>query len=364
MNVLDHLFFSIFDSKAARHLADIAERRLYEPGAVIFEEGDDSDSIYLVLSGAVELRKSRADGNTEKIAEVQPNAFFGEFGVLDKGTRSARAVACSASELARVPREEILAYFTDCTGQTALKMAIQIIKKVRETNQRHVEELLRLERLSLLGRAVGGIVHDFRNPFAVISMATECLQRECVGESAEPYCRMILEQLQRVTAMTDDVMDFTRGNTNLNMAPLSTKTVLGRFKDLFEAYLKEQRVVFHLEAEPCMILGDEQKLMRVLQNIVNNAMEAFAGKPGEIRIFQDIHEDRVTIHISDNGPGIPESIRGRMFEAFATAGKKNGLGLGMAIAHSFVAAHEGRLTFDTETGKGTRFHITLPRLRA
>jgi signal transduction histidine kinase len=66
------------------------------------------------------------------------------------------------------------------------------------------------------------------------------------------------------------------------------------------------------------------------------------------------------LHVSDNGPGIPEELRDTLFDAFVTHGKKKGVGLGLAIAKSIVEAHSGTITFDTSMGQGTTFHVRLP----
>ncbi len=96
-------------------------------------------------------------------------------------------------------------------------------------------------------------------------------------------------------------------------------------------------------------------------NIIRNSIEALRGK-GLIRIASDQENGSARIHITDNGPGIPEAIRDHLFDPFVTSGKAGGTGLGTAISKSIVDAHGGRLDFNTETGKGTTFVITLPRI--
>jgi signal transduction histidine kinase len=105
---------------------------------------------------------------------------------------------------------------------------------------------------------------------------------------------------------------------------------------------------------------DETRLTRCLANIVKNAKEAL-GDEGTITIHIRDAGPQLKISISDNGPGIPELIRGRIFEPFVTYGKERGTGLGMAIAKSTVDAHGGRIWLESETGKGTTFHVELPK---
>jgi signal transduction histidine kinase len=105
---------------------------------------------------------------------------------------------------------------------------------------------------------------------------------------------------------------------------------------------------------------DETRLTRCLANIIKNAKEAL-GDEGTITILIRDAGSQLNISISDDGPGIPELIRGRMFEPFVTYGKEHGTGLGMAIAKSTVDAHGGRIWLESEAGKGTTFHVELPK---
>jgi signal transduction histidine kinase len=105
---------------------------------------------------------------------------------------------------------------------------------------------------------------------------------------------------------------------------------------------------------------DETRLTRCLANIIKNAKEAL-GDEGTITIQFRESGSELQVSISDSGPGIPEAIRSRIFEPFVTYGKKNGTGLGMAIAKSTVDAHGGRIWLESETGKGTTFHVVLPK---
>jgi len=110
------------------------------------------------------------------------------------------------------------------------------------------------------------------------------------------------------------------------------------------------------------ILGEKAKLFRVFQNLIGNAIEAIGEGRGHVEIEGTVRgEDGVVeITIKDNGSGIPEAIRGRFFEPFVTFGKSGGTGLGSAIVKSIIDAHNGDIRFETETGKGTAFFVTLP----
>src|SRR5262249_35266086 len=105
---------------------------------------------------------------------------------------------------------------------------------------------------------------------------------------------------------------------------------------------------------------DESRLTRCFANIIKNAKEAI-GQEGTITIqIRDVGP-LMKGSISDTGPGIPEVIRGRIFSPFVPYGNKRGTGLGMAIAKSTIDAHGGRIWLESETGKGTTFHVEVPK---
>jgi signal transduction histidine kinase len=107
------------------------------------------------------------------------------------------------------------------------------------------------------------------------------------------------------------------------------------------------------------LLVDKDKFQRVVLNLAGNAREALA--PGGVLRILVAREDKMAhITVKDNGPGIPEEIRTRLFEPFVTHGKKGGTGLGTAISKKIVEEMGGRIWFNTASGRGTTFHIQLP----
>ena len=102
------------------------------------------------------------------------------------------------------------------------------------------------------------------------------------------------------------------------------------------------------------------RFLRVIQNLVGNSVDALAPAGGTVRLSARRARDGFEISIRDDGPGIPEPIRKRVFEPFVTHGKQNGTGLGLAIAKSLVEAHGGKISLSTRTGQGTNVRIHLP----
>jgi signal transduction histidine kinase len=354
-----HPFLAFFDERLARSLSESAEIRSYREGERIFSEGEPADSMYLVLAGSVRLTKKDPAGNAQLLAVVAHDDYFGEFGVLDGNPRSTGALAAvQDTVLARLPRERVLQVFNS-SGEGMLKVALQIIRKVRDTNELYVKEHVRKERMTLVGEMANTIIHDLRNPFTVIQLCTQMLRNEIRPESLEK-CELIESQLDRAQSMIEELLEFSRGRPTLNKRSVDIREIFSQFECLFHDYLARSQITLEMRPISRVVDMDVNKMIRVLQNLVNNAVDAFAGKGGMILIGCEDKGDKVVITVADNGPGIPEAMHAIMFEPFATLGKKKGVGLGMAIAKSITVAHGGELKFETKPGQGTTFFVELP----
>lgn len=362
MDLQEHSFLSLFEEDAVQRLAAAAQTLELADGEVVFREGDAADALYLVLEGRVSLAV-KASGHEEILAECGADDFFGEFGVLDGLPRSAGATASGPVRLARIPREVLIEELGGSENNASIRLMIQTFRKMRQSNQRHVEELLRREKMALLGKVVLSVVHDFRSPMSVILMATELIGSGDADEAVtKECCGLISEQVERINSMAEEVLDYSRGRTSLRMEELELSGLLQRFVELNERYMASRGVRLYLKGgHSCTIRGDAGRLQRVLQNLVYNAADAMGASGGSIGIvLEKPGAKSVRILVRDNGPGIPEEIRDRVFEPFQTMGSKKGLGLGLAIARQFVEAHGGKLGFASQTGRGTAFAIRLP----
>lgn len=359
-DLIRHPFLAFFDEDLALQLARDAEVKTLQPGTLIFREGEPADSIQLVLKGMVRLTKKDPAGKEQLLAFVRENDFFGEFGVLDGKPRSATAHAAGEDTvLARLPSDTVIRVFDAAGTKGVLKVALHIIGKVRDINERYVEERLRKERMTLIGEMADRIIHDLKSPFCVIQLVTDMLRRNPPADLTE-HCDLLEAQIGRMQTMVEEILDFSRGKPQLNRKPIPISEILGRFQTYNHEYLNRLRVELVIHSVPKTIDADSDKIFRVFQNLVNNAVEAFAGNPGRIVIHAEDLGDTLRVSVADNGPGLPEQMRATLFEPFSTMGKAKGTGLGMAITRSIVEAHGGVITFESARGEGTTFHITLP----
>lgn len=364
MDLLSHRFIHYFERAEAQKICELAIIEQVPDQTIIFEEGEEPNFLYLVLEGKVEFKKQVTLIQYQTIAIAQANDFFGEFGVLDGQPRSARAITSGAVKLAKISRPDLMEILSQTQGQVILNLFSYIIQHLRVTTRQYVNQLARKEKMELVGEMVNTILHDFRSPFTGIQLSSTMLKELHPDEETQEWCDLISMQIQRMLGMAEEVLEFTKGSTVLYRESVSVVKMLERFKRLNCVYFQSTQVDFYVKApDDLQVSVDENKLLRVFQNIIGNAVEAF-GKPGGIiQVTAQETGEWVEIAIADNGPGIPETIREHLFDAFVTYGKRSGTGLGTAIAKSIIDAHGGQISFESISEQGTTFYIKLPKIK-
>ena len=221
-------------------------------------------------------------------------------------------------------------------------------------------ELVRAERLSAVGRAASAIVHDFAQPVNVIQGNVELLEYDWDDpEARSEDVRIIRRELERLTTMMQEILDFARGEDRIRTSPGSVPELLDdvarRARPLVEGQDVELDVEHGYRGEWSL---DFPRTTRVIENLVRNAAAAI-GADGHIRIRSELRDGNLVIEVEDDGPGIPQDLRENLFEPFVTHGKKEGTGLGLAIARSFTERQGGTIRFETSEA-GTTFVLEFP----
>jgi signal transduction histidine kinase len=352
----------LFEGLAPDVLRSVGVRELEcQPGDLIFEEGAPGSSLMLVGRGRVQISKTGRQGLQEILATIEENDFFGELSVIDRGTRSARAIAMEPTLLGELDDNAFKALMKSAPDTLTSTFTRVMVERLRDTNARYIEQLLRSERLAILGSMVSSIVHDLKNPISAILSSAQYLQNHVSTDSVRQLAEVIHSSALRIVDMSDELLGFARGKINIKPCPTSVRRLVQLLDDEIVNEVRSSGVEVVIRAvESDELILDENRITRCLANIIKNAQEAIGAK-GTVTIQIRDAGTELEVSISDDGPGVPEAIRSRIFEPFVTSGKKHGTGLGMAIAKSTVDAHGGRMWLESEPGKGTTFHVVLPK---
>ena len=335
---------------------DIVE---YRPNEIIFEENEAGNSLFLIAEGSVRISKKGRAGQQETLAYLTENDFFGEMALVDIGKRSAQAVAVERVIAGRIDRDGWDLLLERAPHQVLGNFTRSVTRRLRHNNQHFIEEVMRSERLALIGSTISSIVHDMNNPISCILCACEVIQRSnpdgLIGEAAD----LIRVAVRNMENMTRELIDFSRGHTQLNLESVAVADLVRAIEADFAGYRPQvelQTEVFYNGS----IEADRHRLLRVFSNLVRNACEAMAQSEEKVLRFSVTHVSGcLRFQFSDTGCGIPAQLLPRIFEPFVTHGKSNGTGLGLAISKAVIDAHGGSISVKSSE-QGTTFCVDLP----
>lgn len=210
------------------------------------------------------------------------------------------------------------------------------------------------DRLASLGEMAAGMAHELRNPMGVIAGYTKLLSKR-TDSSLAHIVAAISKEVAVMDRVISDFLSFARP-TALNLSTVDMEQVMRNCASNVFAGKKDIRLYLDIDNIP-QVYGDEILLRQAFINLFQNAIEAMPAD-GELRINYSVKTGYLEVTISDNGEGIPEDIKDKVFLPFYTT-KDKGTGLGLAIVHKIIVSHQGSINFES-TEKGTTFYVRLP----
>ncbi len=238
--------------------------------------------------------------------------------------------------------------------------------EMREVH-RHI---INSEKLASMGQMAAGVAHELNNPLSTILLYTHILGKKLAGRDDLAHdLKLVADESQRCKAIVSNLLDFAR-QSRVHLEDVDVREVVQQAVDSAVATVAPgpHLVQFAVDVAPGLRADlDRDQMTQVLVNLVKNGVEAMEGRGGVVTVsaVEAPEGGRVHFAVRDEGDGIPESARDKVFQPFFTTksiGK--GTGLGLPITYGIVKMHNGTIWFDTETGRGTTFHVELPRTRA
>jgi signal transduction histidine kinase len=284
--------------------------------------------------------------------------------VVDDAPRSATATAEVLTKTLYVERDRLLELLERQPG-LALRMIRAFSARMRNLNQKYVEEILQAERLAVIGRFATTIVHDFKTPLAVIGLATDlaCSRGSRLAQRREMRT-MVARQTERMKSMLQELIDYTRpGGRQPKLRAMKFAPYLNSFAEAASPELAQRGVKLVVETPPRVPVRIEpERLSRLFYNLLSNAADEMKDG-GKITLRFKRTGDELQVEVQDDGHGIAPELADSLFMPFATHGKPNGTGLGLTICRRIAEDHGGRIWATSVPGKGATFSFTLPLAR-
>jgi signal transduction histidine kinase len=221
------------------------------------------------------------------------------------------------------------------------------------------EDLIRQERISTIGRLATSIVHDLRNPLAAIYGGAEMLvDSDLSAMQTQRLAANIYRASRQIQDLLKELSDVTQGRGQGREVCRLREVVQAAYEPLASSAESRHVSVSIRVPEDVELPLDRSPMERVFQNLIGNAIEAMP-RGGSVVVQADRDQSQILVSVEDDGPGIPTEIADQLFQPFVTAGKKNGMGLGLALSRKTVLSHGGELWSEAKTG-GARFRLRLP----
>ncbi len=216
------------------------------------------------------------------------------------------------------------------------------------------QRVMEMKKQAALGEMAMFVTHQLRNPLVIIGGFVDQLLSSDIDEKRKMRnLKIIKEEILRLEQIMDRLTRFFRIEIK-EKVPVNLMEIFKITMDNIKPFIKSKKIIIESEIEPGLVyvLSDPVYLGEALRNLVENSLEALQDK-GVIRLraFRE-NNDWIVISVEDNGQGIPEALKERIFEAF-TSTKEKGLGLGLAYVKRFMEANGGHIKVESQEGEGT-----------
>jgi signal transduction histidine kinase len=234
--------------------------------------------------------------------------------------------------------------------------------RMRTTLQKTQRELLDAERLATIGRMASSISHDLRHSLAAIMANAEflCESNLTPGQREDLYAEIRIA-VNQMTELIESLLEFSRTRKSLRPSYGDVRSAVDRAVQGVRAHPEFQRIKIRISGEGSTEgWFDFKKLERALLNLLLNACEVVPAESGKIDIGLRRKGESLEIRIEDNGPGIADAVRDRLFEPFVSHGKENGTGMGLTVVQKILQDHGGDVAVEQTSASGTTFRINVP----
>ncbi|MBC7002160.1 PAS domain-containing protein [Photobacterium sp. BZF1] len=222
-----------------------------------------------------------------------------------------------------------------------------------------------MQRLSSLGKMVASLAHQVRTPLSSAMLyASNLASPNLTAPMRERFQGKLVDRLHDLEKQVNDMLLFAKGGDNKVVGCFTLETLLNELDGMVEAQVINNQVDFSIDCddESLTLLGNANALASAISNLITNAIQ-MAGKQCRVALQVIVQGEWIHLAVLDNGPGIAPEMQKKILEPFFTT-RQQGTGLGLAVVQMVANAHKGRLSLESELGKGACFTLSLPQADA
>jgi signal transduction histidine kinase len=375
--------FELFENLSADELSLIAKEtvlRGYDAGEVVCEENSDSDSMFLIERGTVDVTK---DGVS--LAELGPGDYFGEMSLITGAPRNATVTTLEPSVLLEISAP-VFHVIVERSPQATRNLLITFDSRLRRHNEKVVWQYLKLkeqyeelenshqrlllsDKLASVGLLTAGIAHEINNPLFVITGYVDVIRQ--MADSGAVSADELGEIVGKLETASQSIVKLVSGiKTYVRIedaapAPIDLNSAIQESLDLVSFLYRQDHITLEIDfarGHP-VILGNLGRLQQVLMNLLSNARDAMETSEEKIITVRTREADgAVVLEISDTGCGIPPDRLERVFaRGYTTKPVGKGSGMGLNLVRQMIREMQGEIDVASGPGGGTTFRVTFPR---
>ena len=345
---------SCFDESTLSKLVEHCREISLAPKEVLFNEDDLENAMYLILEGELEVFKG-----PKQIAILGPGQYLEEMSLIESKARSASARAQQTTLLIEINEEHFHTYLAS-EPQALLSIMRTLSSRIRNDLETMMKDL---RQLSIFN-------HDIRNFLSTLGLAeltiedsierfegTNSSHKKRDGLEDMEQCQHVVETVRtNLMELLDSSLNHVKKIKTIHILPVIEETIAGLTT---HPQLHNKTISILPEGDSLDAVFYPLDIQRVLQNLIINAgYVTESGGQVDVRVTQN--NGLLKVSVINKGCGIPEDVQGYLFKDTLTT-KKDGNGLGLLSCKGIIEEnHQGKLWFETEVGKGTTFHFTLP----
>ena len=375
--------FELFENLSADELSLIAKEtvlRGYDAGEVVCEENSDSDSMFLIERGAVDVTKGGVS-----LAELGPGDYFGEMSLITGAPRNATVTTLEPSVLLEISAP-VFHVIVERSPQATRNLLITFDSRLRRHNEKVVWQYLKLkeqyeelenshqrlllsDKLASVGLLTAGIAHEINNPLFVITGYVDVIRQ--MADSGAVSADELGEIVGKLETASQSIVKLVSGiKTYVRIedaapAPIDLNSAIQESLDLVSFLYRQDHITLEIDfarGHP-VILGNLGRLQQVLMNLLSNARDAMETSEEKIITVRTREADgAVVLEISDTGCGIPPDRLERVFaRGYTTKPVGKGSGMGLNLVRQMIREMQGEIDVASGPGGGTTFRVTFPR---
>jgi signal transduction histidine kinase len=389
-------FFAHLADAELAHVASLGKTWSLPADQIVFNEGDLSHTMYVVLSGQAKVFRRDEQGHEVVLLALTEGDYFGEFALLDDRPRSAAAVTLTACEFFVLDQQAFMSLLAPANTQMAQSVFAALVSRLRETSRKYVQDELakqalqasmEIERHRSIAQLVAGVAHEVNTPLGIINTAASIVEhrlktvqglahdeetRAAVADMREA-AQLIQGNIARAHKLVEDFKKVSVSQIVDTKERMVLREAVAEIVGLFKATARQANLTIEvkdlLPEGSSEWLGYRGYLSQVILNLLTN-VERYAypqGNGGKVEVTLTASNyalpPRFTLRVRDFGVGIAPEHLPKVCEPFFTTGRdKGGTGLGMAMVYNLVTGPlQGQLEIASERGQGTLVTVAFPQ---